>query len=182
MSDRTFHFGVQVVIRDGGRVLLIKREDYEVWGLPGGGVENGETLVEAAVRETHEETGLEVRIVRLIGTYARVTENCYNIAYEGEVIGGTLLTQFPKEVLELAYFDHCHLPDHTINFYRRMVEDAFTHYDQPPSWKLTTPTAFCGVGNYRELYAIRDASGLSRREFYLKYFGDEAGYREIREY
>ena len=62
--------GAGVVIVEDGTVLLVKREDLEVWALPGGGVDEGESLAETAVREAYEETGLEVEITHLIGVYS----------------------------------------------------------------------------------------------------------------
>jgi 8-oxo-dGTP diphosphatase len=55
--------GVSVLVRDGGRVLLVKRARSPLkgyWSLPGGHVEGGETLRQAATREVREETGLAV--------------------------------------------------------------------------------------------------------------------------
>jgi len=51
------------VIDSGGRVLLLRRADERIWGLPKGTVEHGETLEQTAVREVREETGLRVRIL-----------------------------------------------------------------------------------------------------------------------
>ncbi len=50
-------------------MLLIRRTDNDNWALPGGAMEIGETIAQAGVRETLEETGIECEIVRLIGIY-----------------------------------------------------------------------------------------------------------------
>src|SRR5690348_13581593 len=64
-------FGV-VFNEDRSEVLLIKRRDIPVWVFPGGGLDQGETPEEGAVREVLEETGFEVRIVRKIAEYLPV--------------------------------------------------------------------------------------------------------------
>ena len=51
---------VAVAILKDGRILLVKREDFEIWSLPGGHVESGESVAQAAIREVREETGLRV--------------------------------------------------------------------------------------------------------------------------
>jgi 8-oxo-dGTP diphosphatase len=55
---------------EGGRVLLQRREDDGQWGLPAGALELGESLAATAIRETREETGLQVKPIRLIGVYS----------------------------------------------------------------------------------------------------------------
>lgn len=75
---------VVVVVRDDqGRVLLIHKVDNNLWALPGGGHEIGESITDTAVREVREETGLDVEVVRLTGTY---TNPNHVMAYDdGEV-------------------------------------------------------------------------------------------------
>lgn len=67
--------GVGAIIIEHDRVLLIKRGHPPLlgeWSIPGGVLEVGETLREAAVREALEETGLEVETADLLGVYDRV--------------------------------------------------------------------------------------------------------------
>lgn len=75
---------VTVAVRDeSGRILLIHKVDNDLWALPGGGHDPGERITDTAVRETQEETGLTVEVVRLVGTY---TNPQHVIAYDdGEV-------------------------------------------------------------------------------------------------
>ena len=51
---------VNVAVIHEGKILLTQREDFETWILPSGGVEDGESLAQAAIRETREETGAEL--------------------------------------------------------------------------------------------------------------------------
>jgi ADP-ribose pyrophosphatase YjhB (NUDIX family) len=106
--------GCSAVIFDPARakVLLTRRTDNGRWCLPGGRTEAGESVVETCIREVLEETGLEVRIVRLLGVYSsphRMIEyadgNRYQIValnFEVEPIGGTLTIS--DETTEYGYF------------------------------------------------------------------------------
>jgi ADP-ribose pyrophosphatase YjhB (NUDIX family) len=58
-----------VVANEAGHVLLIRRTDNDNWALPGGAMDLGESLVDAACRETEEETGVRVQITGLVGIY-----------------------------------------------------------------------------------------------------------------
>ena len=58
-----------VVVNDAGDVLLIRRSDNDNWAVPGGAIDLGESMVQAAVRETWEETGIECEITGLVGIY-----------------------------------------------------------------------------------------------------------------
>src|SRR5579863_1183050 len=58
-----------VVTSDAGEILLIRRSDNDNWALPGGGVDLGESLAQAGVRETREESGIDCEITGLTGIY-----------------------------------------------------------------------------------------------------------------
>ncbi|CAN5239861.1 NUDIX domain-containing protein [soil metagenome] len=72
-----------VVTDSQDRIVLIRRRDNNLWALPGGAMELGESIIDAAVREVKEETGLDVEITGLIGVY---TNPRHVMAYaDGEV-------------------------------------------------------------------------------------------------
>jgi len=58
-----------VVVNDAGEVLMIRRSDNDNWAVPGGAIDLGESMVEAAIRETREESGIECRIAGIVGIY-----------------------------------------------------------------------------------------------------------------
>jgi 8-oxo-dGTP pyrophosphatase MutT (NUDIX family) len=91
---------VTVVIRDDqGRILLIHKIDNDQWALPGGGHDVGERITDTAVREVHEETGLDIEVMRLVGTYTNPhhviayddgeVRQQFSLCFEGRWIGGT---------------------------------------------------------------------------------------------
>lgn len=75
---------VVAIVRDvEGRVLLVHKTDNDLWALPGGGHEIGESIAETVVREAKEETGYDVEVTGITGTY---TNPGHVMAYEdGEV-------------------------------------------------------------------------------------------------
>ncbi|MEU6877959.1 NUDIX domain-containing protein [Streptomyces sp. NPDC046712] len=75
---------VTAVVRDEqGNVLLIHKTDNNLWALPGGGHDAGESIAQTVVREVHEETGISVAVGDIVGLY---TDPQHVIAYDdGEV-------------------------------------------------------------------------------------------------
>lgn len=62
--------GCGIILEKNNQILLQHRKDNDVWGIPGGVMEPGETFVEAALRETWEETGLAAENLELFGLYS----------------------------------------------------------------------------------------------------------------
>jgi 8-oxo-dGTP pyrophosphatase MutT (NUDIX family) len=58
-----------VVTNHRGDILMIRRSDNDNWALPGGAIDLGESLIDAAIRETREETGITCAITGLVGIY-----------------------------------------------------------------------------------------------------------------
>ncbi len=162
-------FGVNIAIIQNDRILLTLREDFEIWCLPGGGMDPGESFGQAALRETREEVGLDVRLTRLVGLYARpgwYGAGVYVALFAAEITGGTMRLQ-ADEVLEARWFSRAELPEAFLQSHRQRVLDALDGLSgivraQAAHWPFDPDMP------REELYALRDRSGLSRREFYLR--------------
>lgn len=89
-----------VVTDEEGRILLQRRTDNDLWALPGGGMGMTDSLPGTAVRETKEETGLDVEITGLVGTYTDPrhviaysdgeVRRQFNVCFTARVVGGKL--------------------------------------------------------------------------------------------
>jgi ADP-ribose pyrophosphatase YjhB (NUDIX family) len=58
-----------VVVNDDGEILMIRRSDNENWAVPGGAIDLGESMTQAGIRETKEESGVDCEITGLVGIY-----------------------------------------------------------------------------------------------------------------
>ena len=77
-----------IVVRDDGRVLVIKRDDNGHWEAPGGVLELDESFEAGVQREVLEETGLEVTVERLTGVYKNLTHGIVALVYRCRPAGG----------------------------------------------------------------------------------------------
>jgi ADP-ribose pyrophosphatase YjhB (NUDIX family) len=94
--------GANVLATDGGgRILVVKPTYTREWMLPGGRVERGETPHGAAIRETREETGLDVALQRLLLVDARRARDT-SFIFAGRVTGGELEPQL-GEIAEVGW-------------------------------------------------------------------------------
>ena len=101
-----------VLVGDPSNLLLVQRsygEEKGRWALPGGYVEQGEVVEEAAAREALEETGLEVNITGLVGLYSAPGRPIVVAAYGASAVGGALSTQ-SWEIDGAGYFSVEDLP------------------------------------------------------------------------
>ena len=99
-KEGMLRFGCSAIIFDEARtkVLLTRRADNGLWCAPGGGMEPGEAAAEACEREVFEETGLTVRVKRLVGVYSNPDQlviypdgtkvQIVALSFEAEVISG----------------------------------------------------------------------------------------------
>ncbi|TBL77880.1 NUDIX hydrolase [Paenibacillus thalictri] len=89
------------------RILMVYNKDSGFWSLPGGAVEQGETLEQAAVREAYEETGLTVRLEHVVAVREAFLNNGQDhvlfIVFRAQITGGTVHIQYPDEISEVTW-------------------------------------------------------------------------------
>lgn len=93
---------VAVIEDDQGRILLIHKTDNDLWALPGGGHDIGESIAETVVREVKEETGYDVEVAGIVGTYTNPrhvmayddgeVRQQFSICFTARLVGGELKT------------------------------------------------------------------------------------------
>jgi len=94
-----------------GELVLIRRgiePGYGMWAQPGGFLEIDETVQDAAIRETREETGLVVEPGRIVGLYSRVEAAVVVVAFEARIVGGEAVVT--PEALETRTFAPDQIP------------------------------------------------------------------------
>lgn len=119
---------VDIIIQIGGGIILIKRQNPpHGWALPGGFVDYGETLEQAAIREAKEETGLDVHLHRQFHTYSdpsrdlrlHTISTVFIATASGQPLGGDDAAEakiFFQDGLPPLVFDHGQI---VADFFRR---------------------------------------------------------------
>lgn len=107
MTETTTEQGISTaIITDAGRVLMIKRREREgklLWAFPGGGIEDGETPEQAAVRETSEEVDLEVKAIKPLGERVHPQTGRHMSYVACEVVDGEARVADEEELAEVAW-------------------------------------------------------------------------------
>lgn len=131
-----------VIRNEAGDVLWVKRADWDVWNLPGGGANERETPWATAVRETREETGLHVNLHTLSGVYGYEEEDHLIFTFTGTAVAGQL-TSGP-EAVEFAYFPPGQEPDNAVQQHVERVADAVAPGDVTVFKRQPGPKALIG--------------------------------------
>ena len=129
---------VGVVVELEGKIVLGRRAHEPklgLWSFPSGFVDAGEIVESAAAREAEEETGLRVRIDRLLGVYSTAGERTVFIAYAGARIGGELSAG--DECFEVAAFAPDALPELAFPHDRAIVAAWATSREAPSPSNLS---------------------------------------------
>ncbi|GAA1467285.1 NUDIX domain-containing protein [Nocardiopsis exhalans] len=122
------------VLDEAGRLLLQRRVDNGLWAMPGGAMETTESLPEAAVREVREETGYQVEVTGLVGTYTDArhviaysdgeVRRQFNVCFRARVVGGGLAVS--DESYEAGWFSAEEISELDMHHTQRLrVEHAF---------------------------------------------------------
>ncbi|GAA1848968.1 NUDIX hydrolase [Actinomadura bangladeshensis] len=128
-----------VVANERGEVLMQRRADSGLWALPGGGMNLDESLPGAAVREVREETGYEIEVTGLVGTYTDPlhiiaysdgeVRRQFNVCFQARLLGGEL--RVSDESLEVRWVPVGELDDLPMHHTQRLrlrhyLEDRHT--------------------------------------------------------
>jgi ADP-ribose pyrophosphatase YjhB (NUDIX family) len=134
---------VSALVFRGRELLLMRRSDNGYWSLPGGFVEIGESVSDAARREVMEETGFTVELGRLVGVYSEPASqvvdygqkkgagpdggnrriHVVNLCFEARAVAEGRATT-PEETLEIGFFDPRALPEPLVPIQRVRIEDG----------------------------------------------------------
>ena len=125
--------GDAAIMNQAGEMLLIQRKDNQLWAMPGGLLEVGETPAEGTCREAWEETGVEVEPLALIGVYdsrlcgSRTTAHLYQFVFLCRPLQSTARPVVTAETLDVGWFTEDNLPPlspgHTLR-----IPDAFRYW------------------------------------------------------
>ncbi|MDX9955092.1 MAG: NUDIX domain-containing protein [Anaerolineae bacterium] len=122
---------VLVFIEQEGQLLLVQQNyGARYWSLPGGVMEAGESIDQTAIREVKEETGLDIRLKRIVALYSKPRENGLAVCFAGEVTGGVLAPD--NEIIACGYFSPAALPEPVRPHLRQRIEDYRYPADAPP--------------------------------------------------
>lgn len=125
------NFSSAIIVNRKGEILIQKRGDKKLFGFPGGTMELGESAEETVIREVKEETGLDIKVKRLIGVYTKYFDTYPNgdkaqpivIFFECMKIGGKIKVD-NKETLELLFVS----PNKVPKLFNKQHNDVLKDY------------------------------------------------------
>ena len=144
MLSKMIHAADGILVSENGKIVLIQRKGdtyYEYWALPGGTVEEDETIEEALIREMKEETGVDVEPKEILGIYSdperdprgRVISTVFICDFEGDLKAGSdagrIITCKIEEALDMELaFDH----NFVLQCYQQWLKQKGTFWSKKP--------------------------------------------------
>jgi len=130
--------GVNAIVVRDNKILLIKREDLKIWALPGGLVEEKESLKKAIIREVKEETNIDIKPLSITGIYVRTIPFLEDIlfVYKCQYVGSNKKPSL--ESPEVNWFTRKKSLKITPAFVKTIIKDAFSisNNEEPPIRKM----------------------------------------------
>jgi len=127
--SKHFVSAAAIVLNDQKEILLIKGP-IRGWEMPGGIVEEGESLKDAAIRETKEESGIDIEVLKFCGVFQNVKKSICNTLFLAKPIGGEFTTS--SESLEVGFFPVEQASEMiTIDNFRQRIEYCLDSSKQP---------------------------------------------------
>jgi len=129
--------GVRVMVVDGDRVLLIRHTYVPGWQFPGGGVDPGETVEAAGMREVMEETGYRVtgsmELINIFHNFSSVTNRDHVAFYVAKSFEKAFDRKPDREIAEIGWFDRFSLPQEVTPATSQRIDEYF---DDAPRRKI----------------------------------------------
>lgn len=117
-----------IILDSENKILLCHRKDLDLWNLPGGHAEDGETPWDAALREVEEESGLNVEINRLSGIYSKPNVN--EIVFQYICTPKAGVPNPSEESDDIRYFEIDKIPTNTPPKQVERIKDAIEHPEE----------------------------------------------------
>ena len=113
-----------IIFNEQRQVLLVHRRDYDLWNLPGGTLDDFESPKNGVIREVKKETGLEIKVLKLLGVYNKENKNNMAFSFLCKVIGGEITLN--DEADKIKYFEIDKLPLNTVPKQVERIQDAIS--------------------------------------------------------
>ena len=98
-----------LILNDEDQVLMVYNGDVDAWSMPGGAIEKGETIEQAAIREVYEETGLDIEVNDVLAIneckFIEKNEHALFFTIRASIIGGSIAILNPEEISVIKWME-----------------------------------------------------------------------------
>lgn len=117
-----------IIQNEKGNILIVHRNDYDCWNMPGGRLDEGEQPHETVVREVKEEVGIDVEVEKLVGVYVKTDQEDTVFVYVCKKVGGN--ESCTAECRQWRYVSLENVPDHMSPAHLERIIDFLSHQDK----------------------------------------------------